>query len=572
MRPRLLLLGLLAGLVLAAPVASARTAATAGGPTGTTSTGASFPAGTTTTGNLLVLLDRTRASAAAGRTAVDAVMARIGARPAGLSVPQIGLVTVRPPLGLGLSTFATLLRRLPGVASVGIEHRYVIRSIPNDPALTTPDPYTGVLQWALAREDFYNAWNISHGDGALVGVIDTGVDGTHPDLASKIAAAVEQYPGDPGSPLTDEVGHGTHVASLACADTNNGIGLAGAGYNCKLVVEKSDFSDSSIAAAIVDATDRHVQSLNMSFGPSDPTTSGPAPDSEVRALDYAAAHKVVLVAAAADSPITEQGDPANVLQPAGTGSDLFKGIGLDVTAADHTNARASFAGDGSEISLAAFGAYDPAGAYPPLCLGQPSGVFGAFSAQATSFPPLGCQVSLQGSSRYVDLAGTSMAAPQVAAVGAMMRVLNPYATLTDVLDRIKLTAQRPAGTGYSNELGWGILDAGAALDAIRRVDHLAPVSTVSAPRVSAHRNFLLRWSGHDQQHSGLIASGIAFYDVYVRANGGRARLLEATRGHTLRFRGRPGYRYLFYTVAVDHAGNRESRPVDETTRVARHAR
>ena len=89
-------------------------------------------------------------------------------------------------------------------------------------------------------------------------MIDTGIDGTHPDLRSKIAAAVDQQdPADArGTAMTDEIGHGTHVASLACGATGNGIGMAGAGYNCRLLVEKTDFSDSSIAAAIVDAANR----------------------------------------------------------------------------------------------------------------------------------------------------------------------------------------------------------------------------------------------------------------------------------------------------------------------------
>ena len=78
-----------------------------------------------------------------------------------------------------------------------------------------------------------------------------------------------------------------------------------------------------------------------------------------------------------------------------------------------------------------------------------------------------------------------------------MRTLNPYASLSDVLSALKRTAQRPAGTGWTADLGWGILNADAALDAIRRVDRLAPVAAVRAPLTSAQRKFVVTWSGHD---------------------------------------------------------------------------
>jgi serine protease len=572
-------------LVAAAPAAaasptsaaSAAAAASAASPAATASAASAASPQTSPTGNLLVLLDRGRAEATAGNAAVHATIASAGARIAGFAVPQIGLITVRPSRHQTAASLAQRLRRLPGVASVQPEHRLVPRSVPNDPALTAPDSNSGVVEWVLAREGFYNAWSISRGDGAEVGVIDTGIDASHPDLASKIAAAVDQQdPSDArGTAGTDEVGHGTHVSSLACADTGNGIGIAGAGYDCKLVIEKSDFSDSSIAAAIVDATDRHVQAINMSFGPGGSSTPAPAPQSEVRALDYAAAHKVVLVAAAGDSPGTEQGDPANVVQPAGTGPTLSAGIGLDVTAAAYNGARASFAGYGSEISIAAFGALNPdAGGLVGLSA-PPPGILGAFPANSTDLEqlpnPCFCRTTFDGDSRYAYLQGTSMAAPQVAAVGAMMRVLNPFASLADVLTTIKRTAQRPAGTGWTSSLGWGILDAGTALEAIRRIDRLAPSSKLVAPRVARRRAFVLRWSGRDRQYPGLIASGIARYDVYARARGRRAVLIARTMRHRLTFHGRRGYRYVFFTVAVDHAGNREVHPVDVTTRVARGA-
>ena len=111
------------------------------------------------------------------------------------------------------------------------------------------------LEWYLLREGFPSAWNITNGAHAVVGVIDTGIDATHPDSPrSWRAAARPAGCSDATGPAgTDQVGHGTHVASLACAGTGNGIGMAGAGDDCKLVIEKTDFSDSSIAAAIVDA-------------------------------------------------------------------------------------------------------------------------------------------------------------------------------------------------------------------------------------------------------------------------------------------------------------------------------
>ena len=150
-----------------------------------------------------------------------------------------------------------------------------------------------------------------------------------------------------------------------------------------------------------------------------------------------------------------------------------------------------------------------------------------------------------------------------------MRALNPYASLTDLLEIIKRTAQRPAGSGWSSDNGWGILNAGAALNATRHLDRLSPVSRIRAPRVTTRHALVLRWSGHDQQHAGLTTSGIAYYLVYVSVDGRRARRLARTSRHSLKFRTHPGTRYLFWTVAVDKAGNHEPKPVRLRTRVPR---
>jgi subtilisin family serine protease len=184
------------------------------------------------------------------------------------------------------------------------------------------------------------AWDVSTGAGATVAVIDTGAETSHPELVDRVLGAVS-FAADGSPATTDSVGHGTHVASLACGAGNNGVGLAGAGLRCRMLILKSDFSDSSVANAIVYAVDHGADAINMSFG----TDPGVAPSQVVRdAVDYAFARNVVMAAAAADTPIAHQGYPADLLQPTGTGPDLAVGKGLSVTAADASDARASFAG------------------------------------------------------------------------------------------------------------------------------------------------------------------------------------------------------------------------------------
>jgi hypothetical protein len=159
----------------------------------------------------------------------------------------------------------------------------------------------------------------------------------------------------------------------------------------------------------------------------------------------------------------------------------------------------------------------------------------------------------------------------VAAAAALVRHLNPDLTIGQILTILKQSARRPAGSGWTPDLGWGILDAGAALDAARRVDVRAPTSRLRAPRRSRRAVVRLRWSGSDPAPAGLVPSGIARFQIYA-VTGGRTRRIASTRRRSMRFRGRPGRRYRFYSVAVDAAGNRELRPHRASTRILRARR
>jgi serine protease len=290
-----------------------------------------------------------------------------------------------------------------------------------------------------------------------------------------------------------------------------------------------------------------------------------------QAVDYAVAHRVILVAAAADQAIGEQGYPADLLQPAGTGPRLRAGKGLSVTAAYADGRRAPFAGRGSEISLAAYGAFGAAGA-------GPRGIFGAFTSAPNELdagtvdfpprPPCLCRAIFEGDGRYAYLQGTSMATPIVAGTAALVRHLNPDLTVRQVVAILKATARRSGG--WTPDLGWGILDAGGALTTAAAADRRAPSSKVARlPARTTRGALIVRWTSADTSPPGVRAAGVARVELWRSADGGPFRRVADTARGSRRVHLRGGRRYAFYTVAVDRAGNRERPPARPDARVAR---
>src|SRR5918995_927415 len=421
------------------------------------------PARPERTGRAIVLVEPRGKAPAAGvvaqtarvRERIRSVLDRTELSPE-LSVPEARAVAVEPPGDGGVAAVRRALLGEPGVVAVEPEYRRSIRLTPNDPAFATPDslaPQGDTFQWQLRDQGFERAWDESGGGGAGVAVIDTGVDGGNPDLGPRIVAgAAKNNARGPGPATVDEVGHGTHVTGLACASGDNGYGGASSSFGCGLIVEKSDLSDASIAASIIDATDHGADVINMSFG-------GPGGSRAIEnAMDYAWKRDVVMVAAASNVNQTNQGVPARLLQPEGTGRKLKRGRGLVVTAAEYDGSRAWFRpGHGNGISLAAYGA---------ASLDKP-GIFSNFPANPTELeagtfrePPCQCRTIFGGDDRFAYLEGTSMAAPQVAGAAALIRSRRPGIDAKRVVKVIKKTAR---GKRFEGGLGWGILNARAAV-------------------------------------------------------------------------------------------------------------
>jgi len=125
-----------------------------------------------------------------------------------------------------------------------------------------------VIPWGVSRVQAPKVWDVTEGNTVKVGIIDTGIDGKHPDLRGNVKGGVNTY--NSTSPFTDENGHGTHVAGTVAA-LNNSFGVVGVAPRVELYALKCFSPDGTatltdIAQAIDWAIHHQVHVLNMSFG------------------------------------------------------------------------------------------------------------------------------------------------------------------------------------------------------------------------------------------------------------------------------------------------------------------
>ncbi|HWE82082.1 MAG TPA: S8 family serine peptidase [Gaiellaceae bacterium] len=372
--------------------------------------------------------------------------AELGVRPVEW-LPRLRLLVVRAA--------PTALSALAGADDARI--RYVepvetghVAHARNDPLTYTVDPVTGVpYEWQFHAVGADDALNLAKGDpGILVGVVDSGISPV-PDLKGKIAETFW----DPAvhSSAADALGHGTFVSSIIAARNDDGFGLAGFCGACRLAVFKADpLTDVQVAEGIQKLTDAHVRVINLSI-----VLDHPAQD-VMDAITYATNAGVLVVAASGNDGTGTVDFPASFVQtPNGAATS-----GIAVGASDEKGARASFSDYGSQLSLVAPGTYDSKCAV---------GILGAIPASAPSFDDGdSCSVTMTHAdgARYAYASGTSFSAPEVAGTAALVWSLKPSLSSAQVAAVLEQSATRPPGTGWNAALGWGVVDARAAVESV----------------------------------------------------------------------------------------------------------
>ncbi len=291
-------------------------------------------------------------------------------------------------------------------------------SAPNDPLYDK--------QWNLHSIGLEAGWTDTKGSGTTVAVIDTGITQVTDLKQTKFVPGYD-FVNDRETALDDN-GHGTHVAGTIAQSTNNEYGVAGIAYEANLmplkVLSASGGGEvADIAEAIRFAADHGADVINMSLG------GGGESQVMEDAIDYAHRKGVVIIAAAGNSGQNAASYPARYPHVVG------------VAALDATGQKAAYSNFGAGVDLSAPG--------------------GALSDDNTAGGILQQTIDPQGGEVFAAYQGTSMAAPHVAGVAALVKAAGVKAP-EDVAKVLKQSARQVEDDAL-NHFGAGKLDAAAAV-------------------------------------------------------------------------------------------------------------
>lgn len=297
---------------------------------------------------------------------------------------------------------------------------HVMGARPKDPLVK--------LQWALGRVKAFDAWRIERGlhSEVTVAVIDTGIDPSHEDLEDRLAPGFDFINQD--EQPSDDDGHGTHVAGIIGANSSNRIGIAGLSWGAKVMPIKTCTASGvcplfETYAGTVDAVRRGASILNLSLG-----GEGTCDTIAQTVFDWVRERGALAVVAAGNSG--SDGNPS--ITPANCDKTL--GVG----AVDRRGRHAPFSSYGKFVDVSAPG-MEVWSTYP---------AFKSFGS---------------GYIGYAPLSGTSMAAPVVAGIAALVKARHPDWTPDQIEQRLIKTARDAGKKGRDDKFGKGIVDAFKAL-------------------------------------------------------------------------------------------------------------
>jgi thermitase len=328
---------------------------------------------------------------------------------------------------------AARLQRSGAVAYAEPDYVYRATAIPNDPLFGQQYGLDNPLDADIDAPEGWDAGGLGScpaAGGATIGFVDTGIDAGHADLTGKLVtcAGVRSFGLDLlGVPLLDDPtiepgkcaddnGHGTHVAGIAAARANNGVGIAGVAFNSQLAVCKALNSAGAgtlvaLANCIAYLSDQGVKIISMSLG-------GPGSSTLASAVANASSHGALIIAAAGNDGTSMLNYPAAYPQV------------VSVGAVDRSGARASFSNANTDVEVSAPGVD---------------------------------VLSTWSDGGYRTESGTSMAAPFVAGVAALIAARDPAGGAAAWRSRLESAVDDLGLPGRDPQFGFGRVNLAKAL-------------------------------------------------------------------------------------------------------------
>ena len=366
--------------------------------------------------------------------ALDTVVKQHGGRRIH-EIKQIRVHVIELPPQANVHAVAEALRRNRQIKFAEPDSLLAPAFYPNDPKYPNA--------WHLPMIDAGSAWDSAQGNGVTIAILDSGVDTTHPDFQGRLVPGWNFY--DNNDNVADVSGHGTAMAGIAAAASNNAIGVASVSFNARIMpLRVTDTAGNAyyslIAAALVSAADNGARVANISF------LGVSLSDTVDSAAQYMRSKGGVVVVSSGNTGELRSEPPRSSLTV--------------VAGTDNLDLHMSISSWGDYVDVAA--------------------------------PGVSILTTLRGGS-YGAVAGTSAASPIVAGVYALMMSARP-GLAPDALDDVLYTTARDLGTaGYDPQFGNGRVSAGAAVARAMltlTTDTQSPTVVITTPTGGAVSGFV----------------------------------------------------------------------------------